>query len=77
MPVETLQRALDDSGLTASQLAARLGWYSANASRVRRQLGLKPHQKTGGQRVPQRRVPYSRAVEIVRALDLDPVDYGL
>ena len=83
IPVEVLQEKFLDSGLTAVELAQRLGWTRdhgrrADGERVRRYLGL--IQQPGGKgRVAKYKVRMydSTALEIAEALGLDPVDIGL
>lgn len=76
VPVENIQKALDDSGLTQSEVARRMGWFRTqpDIARVRRAIGKHP---SGGTRPLQKHVTYDRAVLIVEAMGLDPVDYGM
>jgi hypothetical protein len=85
--VDVLQAALVDSGLTLVEVARQLGWTRRRAgatngetdvdlTRVARRLGLKPWTSRGKTYV-QKTVPYEAAVELIRAMDVDPVDYGI
>lgn len=83
IPTEVLRRAFDDSGLTAVQLAHALGWYrrqkgyvSVDGQRVRRALGLIPTKQRNGRTVVAS-MHHERAARFLRAMGLDPVDYGL
>jgi len=78
VPVEPLRRAFEESGLTAYELAIRLGWVQPDTSRVRRALGLR-NDHNGRGTVPRLRqtTSYERAAEIAHALGIDPVDVGL
>jgi hypothetical protein len=67
-------------GETLSLVARRLGWVSASGavqtSRLSRALGLMDDPTVGsGHR--RRRIRYETAVQLCRALDLDPVDAGV
>lgn len=73
VPVEVLQRALEDSGLSVCEVARRMGWVSPNSARVSRALGL----TEGRGRSLQVKTRYKRAVELLEAMDQDPTDYGL
>lgn len=74
--VETMQRALADSGLSQAQVARNLGWYrnAPDTDKLRRALGL---LQSGGSRPKQKHVTYERALLLIEAMGLDPVDYGL
>lgn len=74
--VGVIQRALDDAGISESELARRLGWFRSqpNVDKIRRALGK--HQSGGG-KPRQKSVTYDRAVELIDAMGLEPVDYGL
>lgn len=76
VPVETIQKALADSGLSVNEVARRLGWYRTipHTVKVRRALGI---VKSGGSGVKQEAVTYNRAVQLIDAMGLDPVEYGL
>jgi len=71
IPTDTLREAFEASGLTKHELARRLGWWRTvpNMRRVSQILGVGcPKQTT---------VTYDTALEVCKALDLDPVDMGL
>lgn len=74
--VEPLQRAFLESGLTASEVARRLGWEwngRPDTTRVRRRLGLVANSETGR----CSHVWYRTAVDLARALDVDPFEVGV
>lgn len=66
----------------ANLIAERLGWYDHNGRldgpRVRRALGLRLYPVGHGYPPATRRhVTRDMAVRMCRAMDLDPVDFGL
>lgn len=75
-----VREAVEQSGLTWSEVADRLGWVSAgkpDTSRLQRRLGVIP---TTGGRGPAKVTKTIRpdiAAAILRAIDVDPVDVGL
>lgn len=73
---EALREAFLRSGKSLGEVAVACGWVktSADTSRVARALGL---IRSGGDRKVNRTLPYETAVALVRAMDLDPVDYGV
>ena len=73
-PTAALAKAAEDSGLSMSEIARRLEWTRPDVPRLKRALGLQPDDKNGRPRMACR---YETAVKIIRALDLDPMDYGL
>lgn len=78
IPVEVFQQAFEESDISLTLLAHRLGWFRSHdgrpdTTRVRRQLGLIPNDR--GQIVE--RVRYETAVRLTAALGLDPVEVGL
>lgn len=78
IPVEVIQRAFADSGLSQNEVARRMGWVRSptpNTDRVRRALGIKP--TSGSRPKKQTSVTYERALELIDAMGLEPVDYGL
>lgn len=79
VPVQPLQEAFRRSGLTAAELARRLGWYRPDSVRVARQLGLISNGGRGHGSRPDMRKTMSRAkaLEILDALGLDPVDVDI
>lgn len=83
VPVEPFQRAFLESGLSAYELARRMGLWRSYTNSVRpdstralRLLGLRPHPGKGGTRTNQR-VRISTALHLAEVLNLDPVDVGL
>lgn len=74
--VEVLQQARQDSGLSITELARRMGWIrtTPDSSRMRKQLGLA--DQAAGRR-PIKSVTYERAIAMLEAMGFDPVDYGL
>lgn len=78
VPVEPLQRAFHESGLTLTQVCRRLGWItgkrkrnSADTARLSRALGLKP-QTAHKARYVNRNLEMTNAYAIARAIGLDP-----
>ena len=71
IPVSIMRQALSDSGLSVSTAAAKIGWKK-DTRRLRRYLGYEPFR---GKMLKY--VEYEMAVQMVRAWDLDPVDYGV
>ena len=87
VPVEPLQEAFRRSGLTACQLAVRMGWtrnyrkrgYLWNGgdhTRVLRSLGLYEYTSKG-YRLRQQYMTPEKALKFCRALDVDPWEVGL
>jgi hypothetical protein len=82
VPVEPLQEAFKESGLTLSEVCFRIGWTvrrdrhgcAGDTARLSRALGLQPQTSSisRGTRYINRRVRYETAVRIAEALDLDP-----
>lgn len=79
IPVQVIQRAYEDSGLSYGEIARRLGWVvqgQPDDSRVARRLGLRKYRQRG--RVYRSRyATYDTAAKLIRAMGFDPVDYGL
>src|SRR3954468_2111333 len=78
IPVEPLQHAFDESGLTLSEVCYRLGWTKrsngrvlGDVSRLQRALGRKVESNCRNN-TPNARIGYDRAQRIAAALDLDP-----
>lgn len=74
IPIAPFQRAFDDSGLSAYEVAGRIGWdrnhkgvRRPDASRVLRALGLKGDE-------PQACVNERTAKQLAQGMNLDPVD---
>jgi hypothetical protein len=79
--VAPLREAFLRSDRTAADVARELGWTTrrnvADGPRVRRVLGLRPYTtRSGGKRYTER-CDESTAVNILRALNLDPWEVGL
>lgn len=76
VPVGVIQQAFDDSVISVGELARRMDWVrvSPDVRRAKRALG---RTQSGGNRPPQKSVTYKRAVELIDAMGLEPVDYGL
>ncbi len=85
VPVAPLREAFERNGLTSSHVARELGWYEAtpkkvrlDTGRVRRTLGLKAEQTRAGRgRSTRQHVRYATALELARAMGVDPRDVGL
>ncbi len=78
VPVEPLQRAVRDSGLTHSEICFRLGWTkrskgqrSGDTSRLQRSLGLR-NESHSYNRSPNQRISLRNALRIADAIGLDP-----
>lgn len=76
---DKLRKAFLDSGLSASEVARRIGWYSSrpDASRVLRRLGVNPTKRGGQRATNSTHIQSDAAALITEALGLDPVDVGL
>jgi hypothetical protein len=75
VPVAPLREAFLRSGVTAYELARRLGWTKPDPDRVEKQLGLRRDTNGHGSSTTLRgTTSQARALEIIRALDIDPVD---
>lgn len=83
VPCEPLAEAFLKSGLTAAEVARRMGRQECRhaSTWIRRALGLKRSRngaKTGQGRWRYRKdMPRELAVAFARALDVDPVEVGL
>jgi hypothetical protein len=84
VPNAPLREAFERMDLSLPELACRLGWERqahrsrtkvGDTSRVRRALGYAP--SAGTRSYNQEFIKYDTAVQIVRAMGLDPVDYGI
>lgn len=77
VPTAVLREAFQASGLPATTVALRLGWFDSrnypDSPRVHRVLGLRP-DSDGSYR---QRVRQTTAVRFADALELAPVDIGL
>jgi len=78
VPVGPLREAFLTSGISAAELARRLGWTRPDTVRVARQLGLRHNHHGHGSRPYLRETTsHERALEILEALGIDPVDADL
>jgi hypothetical protein len=84
VPVETMQRALRESGLSYTEAARRLGHRRVvrgrprgDAAPLKRKLGMLQSSCSRGYRSRVQYVNYDAATKMLRAWDLDPVDYDL
>lgn len=86
VPNAPIREAFEESGLNAATVCRRLGWVSSSGqpdtSRLQRRLGLRAGMKGGHGPARQSQatwaaVRYETAIAIVRAIDRDPVDFGL
>jgi hypothetical protein len=75
VPAAVLEEAFHESGLSHSELARRLAWTHPDTQRVKRALGTKRDPRTKSE--VRLAVRYETAVKLIRAMGLDPVDYGL
>ena len=68
-------------GMTYSAICRALGWLKPNGSgdtsRLRRRIGAMPHLAGNGRHDTSRTINYELAVQIARAIDIDPVEVGL
>ena len=84
LPVEPFQRAFELSGLSAYELARRLGYLRnhrhkgvvPDSTAALRLLGLRPHPGKGGAKT-KRTVSFATAERLVEVFQVDPVDVGL
>jgi hypothetical protein len=78
--VAPLREAFERSGMTASEVAIRLGWFRANGdpdgTKVRKKLGIVASY-SHGRHYHQRTMSYENGVAFVRALEIAPVDVGV
>ena len=75
---DRIREAFERSGVSASELALRLGWLRPDSARVSRQLGIAFDRNGHGSPIRNRgMMSYERALEICEALGIDPVDVGL
>lgn len=81
VPVEPLAAAYLASGLPLLEVCRRLGWRNPHqrTTALRRALGLAPiwSPHTRACTVWAKHIGYDQAVQIARALGIDPVDVGL
>lgn len=81
VPAENLRQAFVDSGLTMDVASLALEFRrrhdgKGDSVRLKRRLGFLPHRSHGRQFWVDV-VDYDFAEKVVRAWNLDPVDYGL
>lgn len=82
---EAVRRAIGKGEVNWHELSVRLGWsrehggYThGDTSRLKRRLGIMPNTAARGyERYYSEYIRYELACAIIRALDLDPVDYGV
>ena len=66
------------NGNTKSQICRSSGIIKSDTTRLDRLLGIAPTSSNGIKReYPNKRIKYDIAVRIIRAINLDPVDFGL
>lgn len=72
------------AGATWSSICRELGWKKhrkrepfEDVTRLKRALGIVPYTDTRGPGQFRRQLAYPTAVAIVRAIDRDPVEFGL
>lgn len=71
IPISIMRQAREDSGLSFANASAAMGW-GRSGDRLKKALGYsEKHRKIATH------VPYKDAVKMVRAWNLDPVDYGV
>jgi hypothetical protein len=76
--VGPLREAFERSGMSTRELALRMGWLKPDNGRVNRSLGITQYDPGHGNGPRLReRIDYGRAIELARAMDVDPVDVGL
>lgn len=69
--IAPIREAFERSGLTLTEVARRLGWTRPDQPRIGRALGY--HRDHGRLR---QQVTYETAVQLCRAIGIDPVDVG-
>lgn len=82
--VAVLQEAFADADMSYSRAATNMGLIRrsrqngrrGDSTHFKRMIGLAPYKK-GERRYTVKTVSYDRAVAIIEALGLDPLDYGL
>jgi hypothetical protein len=84
VPVDPFQEAFRRSGLSANELAERLGFRrytpgtgKGDGIRVLRILGLRAHHHHRGQVTCNRTVPYETAVRLADAMGVDYHEVGV
>lgn len=84
VPVEYLQHAFYRMGGNSFSLASNMGWIhtrndAPDSSRAMRTLGLTPMRKAknGHPATYRETLKYALAIELLEAMHLDGVDYGL
>jgi len=78
VPTDLIRSVFEQSGVSASELARRLGWLRPDSARVSRQLGITFDRNGHGSPIRNRgTMSYERAIEICEALGIDPVDVDL
>ncbi len=84
VPNTPLRKAVLASDKALSDVCRTIGWFrhdqrrnAPDTARLKRALGILPSYKSGYAPKPTVKVNYGTALAIVRALDFDPVDFGL
>ena len=88
VPVQPFAEAFQSSGLSAIEFAERMGYLrnykckkrkglSGDGTRAMRVLGLKDEVSKHHHSGRRQHVRYDMAVRLCKALDLDPVDFGV
>jgi hypothetical protein len=75
--VGPLRDAFERSGMSTTELAARLGWVKPDSNRVTKALGITPYHLGNGHKGLRGHIGHRMATELARAMDVDPVDVGL
>lgn len=75
--VEVVQQALADSGITISELARRMGWVHTRPNLTKTNRALGRSKASGSHEGAIKSVSYERAIALIEAMGLEPVDYGL
>jgi hypothetical protein len=70
--IEPFREAFERSGLTITEVARRLGWTRPDQDRAGKALGL--HRDHG---TYHSKLCYSTAMELCKALGVDPIDVGM
>lgn len=79
VPTVRLREAFEKSGLSKSELAARLGWVRPNIDKLNRALGYRPDSNSsGGVRTePRALMSYELAVKLCEAMNADYFEAGI
>jgi hypothetical protein len=78
VPIAPLREAFERSGLTAGDVARRLGWMRPDHKRVQRQLGIAPTSRQSNSNPYYiESTSYARALELAEAIGVSPVEVDL